>query len=77
LLDPVAAATPVGAGLPRTYVSGAGGKSGLTAGFTAAGAAAARAAGWRCRELPTGHEPEQTLPEALAALPLEAAAAGG
>jgi pimeloyl-ACP methyl ester carboxylesterase len=75
-LDPVAAANPAGATLPRTYIYCTEKGSGIVPAFTAAGAAAARAAGWRYRELPTGHEPEQTLPEALAALLLEVAAAG-
>jgi pimeloyl-ACP methyl ester carboxylesterase len=77
LLDPVAAANPLGAALPRTYLYCTAKAPGLTAAATAAAAAVAKAAGWRYRELPTDHEPEQHLPEALAELLLEAAAAGG
>jgi pimeloyl-ACP methyl ester carboxylesterase len=76
LLDPVAAATPGGAALPRTYISCTAKAPGLIAALTAAGAAVARAAGWHYRELPTVHEPEQHLPGKLTDLLLEAAAAG-
>jgi hypothetical protein len=48
-------------------------RPGVGVAFTAQSAAQARAVGWRYRELPTGHNPEQTLPQELTDLLLELA----
>jgi hypothetical protein len=67
--QPVHLEHPQAAVLPRTYIyCTAKASTGLAAAVTGHGAAVAKAAGWRYRELPTGHEPEQTMPQAVADL---------
>ena len=66
--QPVEIRNPRAAAIPRTYIRCAGGPQTWHARLTAEAAARARAEGWQCWELPTGHDPERDAPEAVAAL---------
>jgi pimeloyl-ACP methyl ester carboxylesterase len=64
--QPLAVNNAVAAALPRTYIYTTDKQAG--GGFFEACARRAQAYGWDYYELPTGHEPEQTMPQELAEL---------
>jgi len=71
--QPVEVKNPVAAAIPRTYIRCTGGPDTPSSRLTAEAAARARAEGWRCWELPTGHDPERDAPEAVVELLLRLA----
>ena len=67
----LAVTSPTAAALPHTYIYTTDKQAG--GGVYEACARRARTLGWGYYELPTGHEPEQTMPQELAAVLSEAA----
>jgi hypothetical protein len=70
---PVRLADPTAAALPRTFIACAGVPRGPGSAVRQAGERARTAAGWRYRELPTGHDAMVTAPRELTDLLLEVA----
>ena len=69
-LQPVEVKNPAAAAIPRTFIYCTKAPAGITE-PVAKSAARARAEGWCYRELPSNHEPEQMMPQALADVLLE------
>ena len=67
-VDPLPAGNPDADRIPRTYIYCTQTEPGLAAAMTGHGAKVARDAGWAYHELPTGHNPERTMPGEVAAL---------
>ena len=73
-LQPLAVRNPEAAAVPRTFIRCTGFKGGPFVEAIERSYGRAREAGWRCRELPTGHCALWTMPAETAALLLEVAA---